>query len=305
MNQSQTNPEAAPVAPILRFSDVLGELRADADANHAARTSGTLRGPITGLSRLDKEISHALAPGLHGIYGNAGAGKTALALQITTSCGFPALYVTCEMAPSELLRRHTARATQTFLGRLKSGELSGESVEALARRAMGAAPDVALLDATQAPANPFRVAECARIVKRESAHVLIVIDSLQSWAEMMAPNGAGEYETLNAGILALRKLAHEIKCPVLFLSERNRKGNEKSSGGLNSGAGTRKIEYATETVFDLDRDMEAQANGAGEYSIKLKIAKNRHGSVGTEIPLLFNGALQQFREEENAKRGAR
>jgi len=33
----------------------------------------------------------------------------------------------------------------------------------------------------------------------------------------------------------------------------------------------------------------------------LRLAKNRHGSVGVPIHLLFNGALQQFRENETPK----
>ncbi len=116
-----SNTETAPVAPLMRLGDALGEMRADANAAHDARNSGTLRGPITSLPRLDNAISHALAPGLHGVYGNSGSGKTAFAMQVAANCGFPALYVTCEMAPSELLRRHTARATGTFLDNLKSG----------------------------------------------------------------------------------------------------------------------------------------------------------------------------------------
>jgi replicative DNA helicase len=298
MNKTPNNPQS--VAPLLRFSDALGELRADADANHAAKTSGQLRGPITGLPRLDKEISHALAPGLHGVYGNAGAGKTALAMQIAATCGFPALYVTCEMAPSELLRRHTARATQTFLGRLKSGEMTGAEVESLAKRALEMAPGFCLLDATRAPAPPIHISVSALLAKGEAKHVLIVIDSLQSWAETVAPDGTGsEYETLNTGLLTLRNLAHTLRAPILFISERNRKSME--SGGLNAGAGSRKIEYGAETVFDLDRNMEAQPNGAGEYEITLRLAKNRHGTVGVPIPLLFNGALQQFRENDTPR----
>jgi replicative DNA helicase len=305
MNETPKNPSpegGKPVAPLLRFADALGELRADADANHAAKTSGTLRGPITGLPRLDKEISHALAPGLHGVYGNAGAGKTAFAMQVAATCGFPALYVTCEMAPSELLRRHTARATQTYLGRLKSGEMTGADVEALAKRALAASPDFCLLDATRAPAPPAHLLKTAQIAKGDAPHVLIVIDSLQSWAETVAPEGTGsEYETLNTGIMTLRQIAHTLRAPILFISERNRKSME--SGGLNAGAGSRKIEYGAETVFDLDRNMEAQPNGAGEFEIMLRIAKNRHGSVGTAIPLLFNGALQLFTENTNPARG--
>jgi len=68
------------------------------------------------------------------MHGQPGTGKTAFALQVAAQCGFPCLYVTCEMAPLELLRRHTARVTRTYLNRFKSGELSPRESLELARR---------------------------------------------------------------------------------------------------------------------------------------------------------------------------
>ncbi len=305
-NRDFSTSTAPPAAPLLRFCDVLDELLADARAANQARTSGQPRGPITGFATLDRELSHALAPGLHSVQGNAGAGKTAFALQIAASCRFPALYVTCEMAPAELLRRHTARATETYLGRLKSGELSVEAVETLTRRALSGAPDMALLDATRAPASPQRIYEAALVAKGERESVLVVVDSLQSWAEGLSEAlGTGEYETLNLAIKKLREVAHALKCPVMFISERNRESNKDTkSDGLNAGAGTRKIEYGTETVFDLDRNMTETEDGAGEFEVTLRLPKNRHGSIGKRIPFQFNGALQRFRESERGDKGS-
>ena len=305
MNEPPKTPQPdapRPGAPLLRFSDALGELLSDARAANDARTTGTPRGPVTGLASLDREIGFALAPGVHGIHGNAGAGKTAFALQLAASCRFPALYVTCEMSPAELLRRHTARATETYLGRLKSGEMTVGSVEALTLRALADAPDLCLLDATRTPASRERIQEAALVTKGDASNLLVVIDSLQSWAEGVGDgSGAGEYEILNAGMKALREMAHALKCPVLFVSERNRDGMK--AGGLNAGAGTRKIEYGTETVFDLDRDMLTKEDGSGEIDVTLRLVKNRHGSVGKTIPLQFNGALQRFREIESGSKG--
>jgi replicative DNA helicase len=79
-----------------------------------------------------------------------------------------------------------------------------------------------------------------------------------------------------------------------MISERNR--DSMKNGGLNAGAGTRKIEYQGETVIDLDRKSNAQEDGAGEVEVTLKLAKNRHGSVGKPIKLKFHGALQKFQE---------
>lgn len=290
---NDSSPPAAPQARLVRLSDALAELRADADAAHQARVTNTPRGPITRLKKLDLELGGAFAPGINIIHGGPGTGKTAFTLQTASSCQCPSLFVSCEMSIAELLRRHTARITRQFLGRLKSGEMTGADAEAYARKAIEAAPLMNFIDATQAPASPTLIYKAAQVVKGEHQHLLVIVDSLHSWAE--AQTGAGqEYELLNAGIASLQKLAHTLKCPVLVVSERNR--DSMKTGGINAGAGTRKIEYCAETVIDLDRSAEAKEDGDGEVDVKLRLVKNRHGAAGKPICLKFNGALQQFSE---------
>lgn len=288
---STPNTEAA-YPRLMRLGDLLGEWQADALAAHEARVNGLARGPVTGFATLDRELGGALCAGLHIVHGQPGAGKTAFTLQVAASCGCPCLYVTAEMAPLELLRRHTARATRTFLGRLKSGELSPADSLALARRACAEAPLLALCDATRSYAPPRWMRAAARATQGEQPHLLVIVDSLHSWAES-APSDAPEYETLNAGLVALRQLAHELNCPVLAVAERNRGA---MGGGLSAGAGTRKIEYGAETVLDLERDLTKREDAAGEVEITVKFAKNRHGAAGKKVELSFHGALQKFRE---------
>ena len=145
-----TAPETARLMP---RADVLSAFRYDAAAAADARASGVPRGPLTGFTLLDRELGGALAPGVHVLHGTPGAGKTAFALQIAAQCQCPALFVTCEMAPAELLRRHTARISGTFLrASSKSGEMSAADAEQSARDALEAAPLLNFVDATQAPA---------------------------------------------------------------------------------------------------------------------------------------------------------
>lgn len=281
----------SPRPHLCRLSDLLGSWEEDAQTAHEAHRSQKARGPLSGFPLLDRELGGCFSPGLHIVHGQPGSGKTAFALQVAAQCGCPCLLLSCEMAPLELLRRHTARVTGTYLGRLKSGELSpGESLS-LARRACAAAPLLALADGTRAYASPSWLRDAAKAAQGEEPHLLVIVDSVHSWAEGAGVE-ASEYETLNAALLGLRSLAHTLCCPILAVSERNR--DAMKGGGLSAGAGTRKIEYGAETVIDLTRDMARRDDGAGEVEVTLKLAKNRSGAAGRELAFSFHGARQGF-----------
>ncbi len=291
-------PTADPAPRMVRLRDLLADWDADAEARHQAKQQGRPLGPVTGLGRLDAALGQALSPGLHILHGVPGAGKTAFALQTAALCGCPALYVSCEMTALELLRRITARVTGTFLQRFKTGELTPDYSGRMVREAAQAVPHLALLDATQAavtPAQLLPLAEGARNLGPGVPHLLIVVDSLHSWAESLA-GSAPEYEALNLGLSALRGVAARLNCPVLAVAERNRVSMDK--GGLSAGAGSRKIEYGAESVIDLDVDKDAAEDISGEKPVTLRIAKNRHGAAGPKLTLRFHGAMQRFTEAD-------
>lgn len=295
---------ASPERPRLcLMADLLDDLREDAAVAHAAKLDGVTRGPVTGFKKLDADLGGCLPVGLNIVHGQPGAGKSAFALQVAAMCEFPAIYVTCEMAPLELLRRQTARVTGTYLNRFKTGEMSPDECVALARRGAAASPYLGLIDATRAGADLSYLRECVDVIRARAAHdghharqVLLVIDSLHSWAEGVAlsvPGGeSSEYEVLNAALAGLRTLSHGANCPVLAIAERNR--DSMKSGGLSAGAGTRKLEYSAETVFDLTRSEDVKDRSSVEVVVKL--VKNRNGAAGKATPLLFQGAKQLFEE---------
>lgn len=296
--------EKSPGVPSLRetndaprlypLADLLAAFDAEAIAARDAFTTGKPRGPQTRFGSLDTELGGALQPGLHILHAGPGIGKTALALQIAATCGFPALYLTAEMAALELLRRVIARTTGTFLGKLKTGELAPAIMAALARQAISQAPCLSLADATQSHAEIEWLRGAAAKVRGDAPGALIVVDSVHSWVES-ADTGLTEYEALNAGLNGLRQLAGDVGCPILAIAERNRAS--MNGGGVNAAAGSRRFEYGSETVIDLARkDSEAKPDPAGEVEVTLTLAKNRHGAAGRRFPLKFNGALQRFRE---------
>lgn len=279
---------------LLSLGQLLDGAEREARDLYEARKTGQAHGPVTNLPHLDKAIGGWMAPGLHILHGAPGTGKTALALQVSCTCGCPALYVTCEMRPIVLLKRIAARVTETYLGRFSTGELQPDVARELYQDAISQVPCLSILDATEHPAGGADVYEAAAAV-RNGPHFLLVVDSLHSYADgMPGRQELGEYERLNDALAGLRALAARLACPVLAVCERNRA--TMSKGGLSAGAGTRKIEYGAETVLDLDVDDEDDEDAEGERCVSLKLAKNRSGRAGRKIALLFHGAQQRFRE---------
>jgi hypothetical protein len=97
-------------------------------------------------------------------------------------------------------------------------------------------------------------------------------------------------------------MAARLQAPVLLLAERNRAS--MNNGGVNSGAGNRRIEYRSESVWDLNRKDGHKENAAGGVEVELTLDKNRNGSPGRKIDLVFTGSLQRYQEAKGGTRGS-
>lgn len=249
------------------------------------------RGAITGLPSLDMAFGGALPAGLTIMHGLPGSGKSALALQIAADCGCPSLYVTVEMSVLELARRTVARVTSTPLSKIKWGDVTPDESLELLHRTVEAVPQMVFADATRDYATIEWLRKAAMGVRGGSEHFLMVIDSVHSWADS-GGSGTSEYDRLGQAIRDLQELAAILECPVLGVAERNRE--KMKDGGVSAAAGTRKFEYGSEVVIDLQPD--GDVNASGERPVKMKLAKNRHGEQGRNIDLFFNGSLQRYQE---------
>lgn len=277
--------------------DLIDELAEENALAAEARKTGKLRGAITGLKQLDQTLGGFLSPGVHILQSAPGTGKSALALQIAASCGFPSLFVSAEMPILELFRRLIARATKTHLGKLKSGELSNSEIISLAQGAVEKSPNLAFLDASTCFVNAESLLDKTELLlkKTNSKQALLVLDSLQYWSKGL--DAGSEYEQVSQGIKALSMVSAGLSLPIIAISHRSRVGNRE--GGLHAAKGSGDIEYAAESVIDLTREKDTKPDASGNVPTTLAIHKNRHGEVGKIIPLEFCGKFQLFTEKES------
>lgn len=283
--------------PVFSLGGLVESLVMDATKRYEAYRNNTPLGVSTGIPALDKALGGSLENGLHCLHAEPGAGKTAFALQMAAMCQCPALFVTCEVSTNELLRRHTARCEDVYLGHFKSGEMHPDDVRRKVVSAAGKSPHLSIMDATKNAAAVGLLEHEISQRRGDSPHFLLVIDSLHAWARRSIPANIAptEYESLNFGLGALGALAANQGIPVLYIAERNR-GSMK--GGQSAGAGTRVIEYGAETVIELT-NMSKTPDANLWKTIDMILSKNRHGEVGATIPLEWNGALQTFRENQS------
>lgn len=298
MNDTPAIKPAPKLATTYQLASLIGMLTDDAERRRAALLAGRQTGPITNLPRLDKLIGGRLETGLHILHGGPGVGKSALALGIAAECGVPALFVSAELGAVEVLRRLIARTTGKYLGRLKSGELSADAVRELAEKTVKALPLLSLMDATVGSAptehlisvvDSMRQAPGIEDAKGDGA--LVIVDSAHTWAARVWPDQE-EYVRLGLALDELELLAKRLDIPVLLIAERNRASMK--GGGQSASAGSRRFEYAGESVIELDeKDGE---DSDGWKVVKLTVSKNRHGSCG-DVLLKWHGAMQKHTEK--------
>lgn len=289
--------------PLYGMAELVEGLTKDAAKRHQAKQTGRPFGPVPiggQTGKIAREFGGAFPAGLHILLGGSGVGKTAFALQTAATCQCPALYLSLEMSALELLRRQSARVTGEFLDRFRSGQKTADEIRALAIRGARDAPDLWLMDATQAWPDEAHIAATARKIRKESGsdHLLIVVDSLSAWADGM-PDAANEYEAVSDAVGIFRSIAAHLDCTVLAIAERNRASFAKnaSKDKTGAGAGSRKLEYGSESVLSLERfEGEIPSDPDIEKFIDLTFSKNRNGSPGKEVRLLFNGAEQKYEE---------
>lgn len=235
----------------------------------------------TGFPALDAKLSGGFRRGnLIIVAGRPGMGKTAFAgcmsLHAALS-GIPTLFLSMEMADTELADRMIAIAGRVPLDDILAGNMEGEAGERILA-GTERLHELPLIIDEQGGLTLFDIVTKARSVRRQHGLGLIVIDYLQL-ASGDGNNRNSEIEVITRG---LKTLAKELQIPVIALSQLSRKCEERTnrrpipSDLRESGA----IEQDADVIMFVYRDEEYNQNSPDAGTAEIIVAKNRQGSTG-------------------------
>lgn len=288
-------------------AEVVGSILADvvADIHERFDRGGQITGLPTGFVDLDEKTC-----GLHGgdlviVAGRPSMGKTAFAINVAEHVavkeGKPALVFSMEMNKKQLTERSIASLGALPMQSIRSGQGIDFDRMSYAVGQLYKAP----LHIDDSPAlTVMQMRSRARRMARKHGLSLIVIDYIQlaRGDSSSTKNGNREQEVSSIS-RGLKALAKEFNCPVIALSQLNRKVDERAdkrpmmSDLRDSGA----IEQDADIILMMYRDEYYNQKTAEKGIAEIIIGKQRMGETGI-IKVLFQGEFSRFRNlTEEAK----
>lgn len=256
-------------------------------------STGTLEGLVsTGLASVDEALAGGLWAGQLVVIGaRPAAGKSALALlmacEIAAKTGQAVVFVSLEMPRRDLAMRAAAlrvaaKSEPIDLMAIRTRRLSEDDAIRY-QRALHDLRGLPLLLSDRSSVGVTQIRAMALRAKARAGHVAAVfVDYLQLVRPEVARDSR-EREVAEAS-RALKALAGELKCPVVALSQLNRKATERKptlADLRESGA----IEQDADVVGLLHQD---------ERGRMLLIEKQRNGVAPQEIRLGWIAAAARF-----------
>ncbi len=228
------------------------------------------------------------------IAGRPGMGKTSFAMQAAfrLACGRqkPSLFFSYEMGDEALVVRQLSGLAQVPIGRIRKRDFT----ETDRARLRDAAVELERNRIRICEANGMTAAALGARARTEAAiHnglAAIVVDYIQLLPDVVADN---RHQSVSANMKAMKRLAMEIKVPVLVLSQFNRTavGRAESRPMMNDLKESGALEEDADVVIGLHRPGYYERESSGLCEVIL--LKQRNGPTGT-ANLHFSGETTSF-----------
>ncbi|QNQ81144.1 replicative DNA helicase [Lactobacillus sp. PV034] len=275
--------------------------------NNIPEDGNAVTGLPTGFQELDKMTTGFHEDELIILAARPGVGKTAFALNVAQFVGLhtdkTVAMFSLEMGADQLVQRMLASEGLIDSQHLRTGQLTEEEWRKLVVAAGSLDRTNIYIDDTPGIKMSEIRAKSRRLAKEKGNLGLIVIDYLQL---IEGPRSESRQQEVSAISRQLKKLAKELKIPVIALSQLSRSVEQRQDKRpvLSDIRESGSIEQDADIVAFLYRDDyyrdEGEEQDSGEITpeddngeVEVIIEKNRSGSRGT-VKLMFSKPYNRF-----------
>lgn len=288
----------------IKISEILGTTVENLEI--LAKQKGYVTGLSTGYTALDKMTTGLHEDELIILAARPAVGKTAFVLNIaqhvaTKEKGVVAIF-SLEMGAESLVNRMLCAEGSIDAGNMRTGNLTSEEWDKLflAMGTLGAS-QIYIDDTPGIKIGEIR-AKCRRLMQEKKKVDLIVIDYLQL-IESSSRQRENRQQEVSEISRQLKKLAKELSCPVIALSQLSRGVEQRQDKRpvLSDIRESGSIEQDADIVAFLYREDYYQREGSEQADeqqienniVEVIIEKNRSGARGT-VKLLFKKEYNKF-----------
>ena len=249
-----------------------------------------------GYTDLDRKMAGGARRGELVVIGaRPSMGKSAFALRVARTVAKlgPVLKLTMEDSASMLVSRHVAAAGRVNLADIRSPQHAPESMWTGAMDAVDQLSPLKLYVDDRPALELKDVRRKALQVKgKEGDLLLILVDYLQ----LMEGDGESRAQELTKIARGLKRLAKELGCVVMVLSQLSREADKTDSPPrLDHLAESGGIEQAADVIGLLWREARRKPKPGNEHAAQVELVKNKNGATCT-VKLEFFGATQRFED---------
>jgi replicative DNA helicase len=257
---------------------------------------GRAAGVPSGFEALDNVIGRFKPEELTVIGARPSLGKSALVaafLRHAARSGVACYLSSLEMSRKEIVQRLLSAESGVALSRIQQARLQPGDVDKL--HAAGARLGRLRIFVDDAPCvTTARLGSQLRRFVRRHKVAIAAIDYLQL-LEAREPGDSRAQEVAQMS-REMKLLAHELKIPILLLSQLNRLSESRPDGrprmsDLRESGG---VEQDADVVMLLHRRKD-QPQGGPTVEVGVLVEKRRNGPTG-DVPLLFRKALARFED---------
>lgn len=258
-------------------ADLAREVHAAREA--VRRGTGTIAGRPTGLACLDRTLLGLAPGGVYLIAGRPSMGKSAIGWQFAVYFAKlhagPVIWFSLEMSGAELVLRYLAADTGIELTRIQKGPRANvpptadeEDALTLSLQRYSCLPLYVCSEGSLTPAD-IRTRVRALVRRAKAPPALVGID----YAQLVSGRGDNREQAVASVSRACKALAKETGCPVLLLSQLNRKAAEGAEPQLSDLRESGALEQDADAVLFLSGKI-------ADPRRTLTIAKQRAGETG-------------------------